>query len=512
MNQKIKKLYFYFLTFVLATSLNTELLLSLESKKVQIEQEKEKNSDDILKELRKKKKSLSKEAEEKIETICAMDTSESVYLDLLEITKDSIPKYQNNKEQKIKRHQNTSFYEEESSSIDWDQLAKKIYDNGRKKCFWNLQQESMSKDEIVKKLETMKKLVLKMQKDFPDYDIKPLACNLEEASMVKSREKEDPKTLAEVVDHDIIYYEQKEGKEQLLIDCHEDFHYAINACTDQKTEAYYNPKFHYSFLEEIYAELYAAEVTETKQMHYMRHDEVLATLQLVLGLENSYQIDSMLEYMVYRDPCDLLESFPLYSKSPSDDWIKNCEMLKSIDLLLRKSAWYDKKLKEKNLEEEYKEKGVYELEQSAMNHLASIFFNNLIVRNETKDLSLEDNYSFMRLFEEYFFRMNVSLSKSAKKEYDLPPEAKTFFIKDSLLKSYQSIMFDYLEEKYQEESTLLKEEYNNYRVTEEKEFPKDLGEDKLDFYQSLTKEMYQYEEPYSIPLQKRKVHNSLTNG
>lgn len=253
-------------------------------------------------------------------------------------------------------------------------------------------------------------------------------------------------------------------------------------------------------------ELYSCELSEMKQDTYMRYDEILSTLQLALGLDDDYQIDSILTNMFYKDPISFIQSFNVYGEDKDDYFVKNCQMLKACDILLAKNKWYLIKLENEGLIEKFTEEGIFELQQLAMNQMTRNFFNNLIIANEKYQdkLSLEDNLYFIELFSEYLLRSSISLIEKATDEYGAQ-ESNMSYLSDTILANCKDTMFQYLGIKYEIDIDSIKEQQFSGIHNSIGEAPSVFSQSKQDYYDYLSSTRYYYDQPYVMPLQKQKL-------
>ncbi len=471
---------------------------------------------------------LSKEAQQAINMICSEENTTGDYIDQLEITFDSTTAaYADYANMKVIQHQNSKLYDASQNTINWNAFIEECYKNSKREAFHTPIYEVLTKNELEEKVNTLKETLEKVQEDFPDYDIATLACNLEECSINYDKEKLEG-VIARVENTKILYteetYNKKNKGEKRQTDIHEDIHFIISECGDIRSQISFSrgisgicialdynsfnnncyDSFDYTFLEEIYTELYSCELAGINQNSYMYYDEILSTLQLALGLDNDYQIDAILENLVYKDPISFIKNFKVYGKDKDSYFIRNCQMLKACDILLDQNSWYLENLEEAGLKEGFSEEGVFELQQLALNQMTRNFFNTLIVANEEyKDkISLEENLSLIQLFSEYLLRSSISLIEEAKVEYELQ-EGNMCRLNDTILSSCKDTMFAYLEEKY--ESTNMKEKYSAlYPINKLESSLNFLSNEKKDYYNALSNTRYDYTASYKIPLQKHK--------
>lgn len=475
---------------------------------------------------------LSQESQDVIEEICnssitgTNETYNSRYLDIIEInSQTATDAYVNLRDIQVLTHENTFFYDEKNNDIKWDLLAEHIYQNGLAKEQEENQGNTLSLEEIEEKLKNIKYFVSKLRNDFPDYNIKELACKLNNYSFL---EKTNLSARAETTDSTITYnnnYEQTSGT-----DDHEVFHIALHSCNDinnyqnsdisrissginidtatfpeYQNEIVIDPlcaeRYHYAFIEEIYAELYSAEVSDEKQNSYEGYDEILTTMQLALGLQDNYKIDSILYDLVYHDPIAFIKHFPVYGKNQEKYFLDNCKMIKSYDILLERPTNYINLLNSE-LKANYATDGVKELQQMATSQLSKIFFNNLIVMNESyqDEITIEDNYNMIYLFEKYLGKTYQAISTVESTRTGVYLELNQ---NDSSFNVNRNTFLQYLGKKNHLDEISTISGYFNFVPNDDYQFPSFMGKEKQGYYKQLLQEKNKdIIEPYSMTLKK----------
>ena len=397
--------------------------------------------------------------------------------------------------------------------------------------------KNLSLEEIKEKLKNMKDFLEYVKKDFPDYDVEQLACNLEDYSFLKGRIKdEDNNILATTTYNKVTYYIKKgmnNSKKRIKqTDYHEAFHVFVNNCEDIRNEnimipdginiktpyypSYYDnnkedticsKRYRYTVLEEIYAELYSSEATKTEQNSYHHYDEILNLIQITLGLNEDYQIDSILRDLLYKDPISFIKHFPVYGNNETEYFLDNLKMLKSFDILLKTPEWYIDKLEENNLD---MKEMIINLKVMALSQISKTFFNNLIILNEThkEELSLQDNWYLLCEFSRYLLDVdriinNIYNSKITKEEDILygDIEKNSYYLD-------RKDFFKYLSRKYNLSKKYILDEYKKSSwvdfLYEDYKLPK-LFKDKKDYYNDLFKNLqFSNNIPYNIVLRKVK--------
>lgn len=534
LKNKLIRLGIITLALIKCLSKETNLKLSEGTKKEPLSKESEflinsKSLDEVYYTLADKKElKLSKEALCSIENICNNEISEvyeyynEEYVNLLDINElNATDTYANFEDIEIINHQYETYYDEEKDSIDWDSLAHKIYLNGLNPPQNDKLKETsnLSIKEIKKKLKNMKYFLAILKRDFPNYDVKELACNLENYSFLKGNVKDkDENTLAWTT-HDSITYlinknlENKLDIKQEEIDYHEYFHIFINSCQDITEKEniaglydgvyihspfspeYYDNneldelailRYSYDFLQEIYAELYSSEIAQSEQTSYIELDEILNTIQITLGVDENYQIDSILRDLIYKDPITFIKHFPVYGRDKTNYFLNNLRMLKSFDILLLgqdRQSWYYEYVEKNGLNND---EAIKNLKSMSLSQLSKIFFHNLIILNENykEELNLQDNYYLMRLFEKMLYNSSCAIDNIYK--------YRIGSVDDSSYKLEKEDFIIYLSKKYNLNKQDIINEYKESNCIEfiniNYELPDFFG-DKKDYYSELMESM-----------------------
>lgn len=470
--------------------------------------------------------SLSEEAKMAISSI-SNSSYHGDYIDLLGMDLDTVEEaYANFVPVRPKEHEASRLYDKEKQDINWDLATETILDNTYQYFLFHQGKcQLFSEEELLNKIEILKKTANQLKEDFPDYDLEMFACNLEKCHFIK-QELESDTVVARVSENSIIYNEKCDAS--FLADSHEAFHYLVNTCSDVDDESSfshqmggihiamsslespgcyrngYQNRFQFLFLEEIYAELYASEITKEEQNHYLFVDEVLTFIQLILGLQEDYQIDTILENMVYQDPIAFIQNFPVYGEEKDLYFIRNCQMLKSCDILLKYNKWYLKNIENASLPN-MEEDGISELKRMALDQMEQTFFNNLILLNELhpEEMDIEDNIGMIKYFYHYEEMVNSSLTKSSCAQYG-GEFWDYYYVIGSNHTKYRDIMFQYLSDKKKVRYQELEALYYGYGGDLEFSFLDVLGEEKKEFYQQAFALQTSYDVPYPMTLQKRK--------
>jgi len=398
-------------------------------------------------------------------------------------------------------HQNSSLYDAINDDIYWDKALLTIIHNS---TTWG-NASSITLGEIKEKVSSLEEFIKELKVDFPDYDMKMLACNLEEC-VIKEENLDSEDILAIVSNNQIIYNKTREEKVDPLVDFHEYFHYAVQSCNDineyddfsrtndgihistrslkglGKHDIMAHSRFQYLFLEEIYADLYAANLLSCEVEHYEEYRNVLSLLQLILCLQENYSVDAILDQFVYQDPVAFIQNFSVYGEDPEKCFIQNCQMLKVCDILLKDYSFY---VENNHFEDDFSKEGIREMKKFILDRTEAMFYQNLIVFNETypEEVSLEDNIVMMNLFYKYRQKANDTLTAYSSVTYG-GEYIENAYIYDPHSKEYRKTMFSYLSQKYDVELEAF-DYYTFNFVLDDYQFPEVLGEEKQEFYQGL---------------------------
>lgn len=488
---------------------------------------------------------LSEDALLRIEQICNIPVApvatpyDPRYLDILGINKENTKNtYESLQTIKANRkHRNTKYYDEEKDDIKWELLAEDCYirsvnykesdNNGI------ILDQPFSKEEIKEKIANIKQLTQNLRKDFKEFDMKEFACTLADYKFIKKLDYVSTAlayTTNDTVTYNTLFTHSLTKDEIKPIDLHEDFHIAVNGCSDKNTglssqkrgisvqnkddknvsndnllcidnSSYnYNNSYSYNFLEEIYAELYSNSVLKTKQQNYINHDEILNALQISLGLRSNYQIDDILQDLVYHDPLSFIKRFPSFGERKEDYVVDNCKMLKAYDILLGDKSLYNQLLENSDLSDIYNYDSVNSLTLFASSQLTKNYFNNLIVMNEmhSKDMELEDNYYMINLFEN-------TLKNTLNAIKEVNPKL-SIRINDTSFYQTRTTFLGYLGDKYQlfpkDVESKYYREYSYTVPPEDYQGPSFFDDNKRLYYMTLLKEgeNHNIKAPYNLPM------------
>ena len=459
----------------------------------------------------------------------------SKYLESLDINIETLLFGYENMFNPVSTHEYTALYDEKTDSIYWDDVAEYIYKNSVNQAEIMTNVYAPSQQEIKNYVTLLKETYDKIKFDFKDYDTKQLACKLEYYAILKSTIQQNNMIATTSID-DITFFpifNTRTLEEQEDTIKHEEIHMITRGCFDATSNGalygisvtsvdidnIYNDciiteRYNPDFINEIYATLYAAEMTTGKQQCYYTYDEGLDFLQGVLALNEDYQVDDFLQQMIYQDPISFIQSFPVYGQEEEQFFLDNLKALKGLDILIKPNQDWNDHLKTNYPELSYTKEAQTEIEKTVFNHFAKIFYNNLIVLNEHHpEMTIEDNAAFISVFSKLETNIVTDDTLLEQKKEDNPKD----LIEDSFnnkmplkysnnfLTSYKDIFIKYLEKRYNKESEELKKEIDNAEnIMINYQFPDFLEQEKQEFYQFLYEDNRDIYDSYPRTLVKQK--------
>lgn len=422
---------------------------------------------------------LSKEAENAINEISSA-TLKMPLLEELEITKVSAG-WTFTTPEVIDKHENDSLYDKEKEDIRWNEVEEVIYQNGLTRDLEdNL--EALSEEEVIEQVNYIHDTYNEIKKDFKDYDTKTLACNLENHAFLKSSTKNGSVIAATFSDKITFYptYYSYNDKMQEQVSKHEAFHLLTNNCYD--ADIIYKKAYTYSFIEEIYAELYSSEITSTSQTTYHNYDEALNLLQASLGLGENYQVDDLLKKILYKDPVGFIKELPTFGPDKEKFLLDTLKAMKGLDLVVNPDLEYLEQVQKENDGISYEEI-LKEIKDYCIKGLGKIYYNNLIMLNEKHDLSLIDNTALAQLY----FKLANNIREGVVLEEDTTSDNSTHITSnDPGVNDYYDIFIEYLSKKYDLGKDTIYNIINSSYISDiSYQMPEILGEEKQEFYQWL---------------------------
>ena len=410
----------------------------------------------------------------------------------------------------VMKHDNMLFYNRSKDTINWTNLALKIKANGTLLVLFdslNLVKKenhdkykgikNMSLDDINIVLNQLKEIVLETKKRYPDYDMAHLACLLSHIAFTY-RDNADSETLGVVAAtsfEDISWILTSDSKYPSLesfkpINMHEFKHFLAAACPDEYQADVYttftginyyeDDTLMFNFIEEVTAEEYAMSLTDRGLLASFEEREILDNIRFVLSLQDDYEQDGFLRYSLSKNPIALLEQFPVFS---NEDFVDVVKMLVAYDLMLGlfPSDLYEKAL-EINPDLDI-QSFINIVVDYANIQLTDLFFINLLVLNETKDVPIDYNMYLIRLFEQ---RMSVGFFALLQtRGYHI-----TIDNYNALYSQKLDVFLTYLAEKY---DLAPYKTYSEYQLPKEYDYPAFVSKDVIELYDNIRDRRYNLE-------------------
>ena len=449
------------------------------------------NFDDIVLTMYEKNNiSISSLGREYINSIESINYNyDTKWIDILNINKNSLTdKYVVNN---INTHSNTKYYDYTNNSIKWNKLIDVIYTNSKNKEKSNDNLVALSKDEIKIVLSQMNEFLDIVLKDYPSFDVSNLACKLNSLSLVYFyREKDDKAKASCVYDMISIGMDEQGNKPDLnkfkgLI-FHEFKHYFCFCCKDEMQGNYYTAggisskdgyEINLKFLEESLAEEYSAKCSNRDITCYINQYQILNTLRLVLSLQNDYSEDNILKYQLLHNPIALLQQFPVYDNN--EVYYRNITMLECFNELLMNNESYQNKLEEYETNTKsvifIKQEAYQSLLNYSMCELNRMFFTNLILLNETNNVSLDYNLFIIELYKKQN-EENINILSTIELD-------SSVYINN--YNELYNMFINYYSNKNNMDISYIDNYHNNYQLRLINEYPEYLSEDKIKLYNFL---------------------------
>ena len=420
---------------------------------------------------------LSEEALEHINSIY-QEQLDNPFIEILDINEQNATTAYVNRED-VSEHKNSAYYDSETNTIKWNELADRVYQNSQKRAGVQENQidyEPLEEKQIKIYLKEYEKLLNNILESYPDYDVEELACKLEDLAIMKANTDSIQGsyiTLATTSQDQITFYPEslkEDALSQQSTNIHEGFHLLTGPCNDYDSipltkgqtkgavsvetpflvfpatmDDYCFERYYFPFISEIYAELYSKEYLNLGQNAYLNYDEVLDLLQLSLCLNQNYQIDSFLQDVVYQDSTSFISHFTVYGEDKTDSFLDNLKMLKSFDLVLTGPS--TQFIEDVRKEGYTKEQAYATLTDGALLQTKKIFYSNLIALNEQNTLTLQDNIMLMKLYDD----VESSAYIAIQNEVFYKDDYAYFSKEDSLLSQDNKIeeeFISYLEQRY----------------------------------------------------------------
>ena len=410
----------------------------------------------------------------------------------------------------VMKHDNMLFYNPYKDTINWTNLALKIKINGTLLTTFDILNlvkkenhdkykgiKNMSLDDINIVLNQLKETVLETKKRYHDYDMAHLACLLSHMAFTyhDSADSEALGVVAMTSFKDIGWILTNDGRYPALesfkpINIHEFKHLLSAACPDEYNNQVYSTftginyyeddTLMFNFIEEVTAEEYAMSLTGRDILASFEEKEILDNIRFVLSLQDDYQKDGFLRYSLSKNPIALLEQFPVFDE---EEFIGVVKMLVAYDLMLGlfPNDLYDSALE---LNEEIDHYSfISAIIDYANISLTDLFFTNLLVLNETKDVPIDYNMYLIRLFEQ---RMSVGFFALLQtRGYHITMDSYNALYSQKL-----DVFLTYLAEKY---DLAPYKTYSEYQLPKEYDYPAFVSKDVIELYDNIRNRRYNLE-------------------
>lgn len=413
---------------------------------------------------------------------------------------------------RVSNHSNSSLYNGLTNSINWKAAIDIITQNG-KQTVKNDDTDTcvaLSPSEVETIINQLEKFTKDVTKEYPEYDLKHLACQLYNLSLVYNTSLENPNTLATTSYNRIDWFLNEYGQRpilqtSLMLNDHEFKHFLCGYCYDEistNDNVYITPSgviygantaLNFSFIEEATAEEYTAERNGKDCVNYYEKIAALETLKFVLSLQDDYEKDGFLKYGFLQNPLALVQQFPVLDDQ-TYYFSNNLKMLASFNACLSTTPYvFVKNVSslpdyENFLENFDQKKEVFSsLGTYASAELSRLFLTNLVVMNDTKDdMTLSYNFYLMRLFEK---RMDIMfLAMSDYQKFNMS-SANYKQIYNERLGSF----FHYLSDRYQMDLKDVRTLYEEYSLSDGITYPDFVDSNRQSFYQDLESQEYDTE-------------------
>ncbi len=410
---------------------------------------------------------------------------------------------------RIRNHHNTELYNRISNSIYWEKLADYIINNTEARIQKDDTNElvALSTSDVKTIVKQLSEFVNDVKRDYPDYDMEHLACQLQLLSLAYRVDDNDSRTLASTSYASIEWYLNDDGKypilkTSLMLNNHEFKHFLCSYCRDEITtgeNVYVTPSgliygantaLNFSFIEEATAEEYSANRNGQEEVTYYEKIAALDTIRFVLSMQDDYEDDAFLKYSFLQNPLATVQQFPVLN-SQTYYFKNNLKMLAAYNACLSSLPYVFVSSVEsvpgyqgfyENLEQ--RKEVLSSLGTYASVELSRLFMTNLVVMNDTKDsMTLGYNFYLIRLFEK---RMDIMFSAiSDFQKFNMSSANYKQIYQERL-----GALFQYLGAKYKIDLGAIRELYEEYYLNQETSYPAFVDESRKAFYQELEKTEY----------------------
>lgn len=413
---------------------------------------------------------------------------------------------------RVQEHTNSELYNRLTNTINWEEAVDIIVRNSKAKASNDTEEKfiALSRSDIETVLKQLEQFTKEVKKDYPDYDMAHLACQLMSLSLLYRNYSKNMNTLASTTYCSIEWYLNDSGekpvlKTSIMLNDHEFKHLLCSYCYDEIKDGenvYITPSgviygantsLNFSFIEEATAEEYSAEKNGMEVVNYYEKTAALDTLKFVLSLQDDYEEDGFLKYAFLQNPLALVQQLPVLNDQPYY-FKNNLKMLASYNACFSTLPYVFVQNASsvpgyENFYQEFEKRKevMSSLGTYASAELSRLFLTNLVVMNDTKeDMTLEYNLYLMRLFEK---RMDIMFN--AMSDY------QKFTISSANYKQiYQERLgafFQYLSVRYFTDLGVIRALYEEYSLSDGIIIPSFVENNKQVFYQKLESTEYDSE-------------------
>ncbi len=383
--------------------------------------------------LKEYQENLTEEEKETLEKLHVRDLAETCYLSSI------MTNY-------IEKHTYSSLYLEEEDDLDWSLLFSTLKENAyayqldllekidtadeSMKTFYEREYiETLSDEDLEIWIHEFHEFILLIRAEYPNFDMRRLACVLEDYTVGYEKEKPLNKytyasTGAKVMSYPLWdgyypnfanfkqhnYHEFRhliglagtdEENEFGDLHCGGMWIYSTIKYMDEYKEVLGNIKlsdeyfpFSYHFIEEATAEMKSSSLLEVEPTTYTSERFIMNTIEYSLFLEDSYTNGNIEKAMIYHNPIALIEQFPIMDIEEEEWFYSQLEMLEAYNVCNKDIKWilFNADLEE-NESEELKKNRLITLENHADLQMMRNFIWTLI-NCKDKGLTVED-YDFL---------------------------------------------------------------------------------------------------------------------
>ena len=466
---------------------------------------------------------LSSCAEQNIDDVFNIE-NDSVETKYFSITPEKVERQIDEylKQDKLAEHTYNELYDEENKAIFWDKAADVVYENSQQEF---LDYQNLSKEDIV--------YVISLLKDYcnnlkDNIDLKEVACKLSTLNLYYGvDETKELFHTAVTTSRYIAFYDSNKDIHTFdptdSTSIHEFFHFLCFGCNcvhdrskyyanginivapEYSFEAGYKENyadlgltgFEYTFIEEASAERVMYSYLGEIPTSYNYYQKVIDNIELVLSLNENYNLDNYVYNCLKKQPLQFLNNFTVNETNAKENFTDNLRMLVIYDSLLRYDATHEN-VNSQNFGKVFDNCQNYEEETQSISNLViysqsqltKLFYNNLIVLNEK--YADKNNLEFYSYLNQIFYARMIQVNEIYSYIWDF--DSSDINIKyDEYFKQMQQTFVNYLREYYQDSSLILAnvEAYGQdfMDLPEITNYPTFVSNDKIKFYENLKNEL-----------------------